>query len=378
MVKFIHTGDWQLGMTRHFLAGGAPVRFAEARLDSVRTIARLAHDEHCDFVVVCGDVFESNQVDRRVVARALDALKSFDVPVYLLPGNHDPINAASVYRSATFIAHCPPNVTVLDEAGARTVPGREVELVSAPWFSKAPLKDLAAEACADLARDGLVLRVLVAHGMVNTLSPDPDNPSLIRLATVEQAVGSGQVHYVALGDRHSLGEVGRTGRIWYAGSPLATDYGEVEPNHVLLVTLERGSVNVDRRRTGSWQFLRQSFDVNNRSEVDAVQEWLAAVPDNRFTVLKLSFVGTLNLADKAHLDEILEHHSDLFAALETWERQTELVVRPDDRDLRNLGLVGFGADAMDELCAMAALSGPGAEVAQDALSLLYRLVGRPT
>ncbi len=377
MVKFIHTGDWQLGMTRHFLAGEAQERFSEARLESVRTIARLARDEQCDFVVVCGDVFESNQLDRRVVARALDALNTFDVPIYLLPGNHDPINAASVYRSTTFAAHCPPNVSVLEETGARPVPGLDVELIAAPWFSKASLKDLAAEVCADLAQDGHVLRVLVAHGMVNTLSPDPDNPSLIRLAGVEQAIRSGLVHYAALGDRHSLTEVGNTGRIWYAGSPLATDYGEVEPNHVLLVTLERDSVKVDRRRTGSWQFLRRSFDVNNRSEVDAVQEWLAAVPGKRSTVTKLSFVGTVNLADKAHLDEILQHHSDLFAALDTWERQTELVVRPDDGDLRNLGLVGFAADAMDELRTMAAAPGPDAEVAEDAMSLLYRLVGRP-
>ena len=240
MVRFIHTGDWQLGMTRHFLAGDAQERFSEARLDAVRAIARLARDERCDFVVVCGDVFESNQVDRRVVARALDALQEFHVPVYLLPGNHDPINAASVYRSQAFASHCPPNVVVLEEAGARRVPGLEVELVAAPWDSKAPLEDLAARACAGLARDDRALRVLVAHGAVDVLAPDPGDPSLIRLAGLEEAVRSGLVHYVALGDRHSVTEVGGTGRVWYAGSPLATDYGEVEPNHVLLVELEPG------------------------------------------------------------------------------------------------------------------------------------------
>jgi len=377
MVRFIHTGDWQLGMTRHFLAGEAQERFAEARLDAVRTIARLASDEHCDFVVVCGDVFESNQVDRRVVARALDALAAFDVPVYLLPGNHDPINAASVYRSPAFTAHCPPNVVVLEEAGAGRVPDLDVEVVAAPWNSKEPLEDLAAKACTGLAQDDRVRRVLVAHGAVDAIAPDPNNPNLIRLAALEHAVGSGLVHYVALGDRHSATEVGNTGRVWYAGSPLATDYGEAEPNHVLLVELEGGSVEVDRRRIGSWQFLRERFDVNHRSEVDGVEAWLEAVTEKRSTVVKLSFVGTLNLADQARLDEILEHHADLFAALEVWDRHTELVVRPDDDDLRDLGLVGFAADALDELRALAAAPGPEAAAAQDALSLLYRLVGRP-
>lgn len=377
MVRFIHTGDWQLGMTRHFLAGEAQGRFAEARLDAVRTIARLASDEHCDFVVACGDVFESNQVDRRVVARALDALAAFGVPVYLLPGNHDPINAASVYRSPAFTAHCPPNVVVLEEAGARRVPGLDVEVVAAPWDSKGPLEDLAAKACTGLAQDDRSLRVLVAHGTVDAIAPDLNNPNLIRLAALEQAVGSGLVHYVALGDRHSVTEVGSTGRVWYAGSPLATDFGEAEPNHVLLVELEPGSVKVQRCPIGSWQFLDRRFDVNHHSEADAVEAWLAAVPDKPSTVAKLSFVGTLSLADKAHLDEILEHHSLLFAALEVWDRRTELVVRPDAEDLRDLGLVGFAADALEELGTLAAAPGPEAAIAQDALSLLYRLVRRP-
>jgi DNA repair exonuclease SbcCD nuclease subunit len=377
MVRFIHTGDWQLGMTRHFLAGEAQERFAEARLDAVRTIARLANDEHCDFVVVCGDVFESNQVDRRVVARALDALAAFDVPVYLLPGNHDPINAASVYRSPAFTAHCPPNVVVLEEAGARRVPGLDVEVVAAPWDSKEPLEDLAAKACTGLAQDDRVRRVLVAHGAVDAIAPDPNNPNLIRLAALEQVVGSGLVHYVALGDRHSATEVGNSGRVWYAGSPLATDYGEAEPNHVLLVELEGGSVEVNRRRTGSWQFLRERFDVNHRSEVEAVTEWLDAVPEKSSTIAKLSFVGTLSLADKARLDEILEHHTDLFAALEVGERRSDLAVRPDDDDLRDLGLVGFAAEALEELRVAGMDPGPDGATAQDALSLLYRLVRRP-
>jgi DNA repair exonuclease SbcCD nuclease subunit len=377
VVKFIHTGDWQLGMTRHFLAGEAQERFAEARLQAVRTIARVARDEGCDFVVVCGDVFESNLVDRRVVARALDALGEFTMPVYLLPGNHDPLTAASVYRSPAFTAHCPAHVVVLDQVGPRPVPGLPVELVAAPWDSKSPLEDLAARACAGLEADPGVRRVLVAHGAVDALSPDPNQPSLIRLGALEQAVAAGLVHYVALGDRHSVTDVGTTGRVRYAGAPLATDYGEDAPNQVLLVEMDGGSIRVEPQPIGSWQFRRESFDVNHRSEVEAVGKWLAALPDKPSTVVKLSFVGTLNLADKARLDEILEHHSLLFAALEVWDRHTELAVRPDDDDLRDLGLVGFAADALGELCETAATAGPDAAAAQDALSLLYRLARGP-
>ena len=103
MARFIHTGDWQLGMTRHFLSSEAQARYSEARLEAVKAIAKLARDEECSFVVVSGDVFESNHLARSVVVRALDAMAGFDMPLYLLPGNHDPIDATSVYRPSSAV-----------------------------------------------------------------------------------------------------------------------------------------------------------------------------------------------------------------------------------------------------------------------------------
>ena len=70
MARFLHSPDWQLGMTRHFLSEEAQARFTAARIDVIATIGALARAEHCDFVVVGGDVFESNQVERQVVVRS--------------------------------------------------------------------------------------------------------------------------------------------------------------------------------------------------------------------------------------------------------------------------------------------------------------------
>jgi hypothetical protein len=67
-----------------------------------------------------------------------------EVTFYLLPGNHDPLDAASVFRSRAFTTDQPANVVVLDGAGPVAVaPG--VELIAAPWSSKHPLTDLVAE-----------------------------------------------------------------------------------------------------------------------------------------------------------------------------------------------------------------------------------------
>jgi DNA repair exonuclease SbcCD nuclease subunit len=76
MVRFVHTADWQLGMMPRSLSQEARGRFAEARIGVIRTIGALAKEQNCELVVVAGDVFESNQVDRTTVRRALDAMKA--------------------------------------------------------------------------------------------------------------------------------------------------------------------------------------------------------------------------------------------------------------------------------------------------------------
>ncbi len=99
------------------------------------------------------------------------------VTFFLLPGNHDPLDAASVFKSRTFIDNCPPNVVVVgDSAPLRVAPG--VELVGAPWVNKRPLVDLVGSAVGGLDADGTV-RIVLGHGAVDSLSPDPNNPALI-------------------------------------------------------------------------------------------------------------------------------------------------------------------------------------------------------
>src|SRR5271156_3075834 len=163
-MRFVHTADWQLGMPRHFLNGEAQPRYSAARRDAVAGLGAIAAETGAEFVVVAGDVFEHNQLAPRDVSQSLEAMRAIGVPVYLLPGNHDPLDASSVYTGAQFTAECPANVTVLDHAGVHEVrPG--LQIVAAPWRSKRPTTDLVADVLADLAADG-VTRGLVAHGGV--------------------------------------------------------------------------------------------------------------------------------------------------------------------------------------------------------------------
>ena len=371
MVRFIHTADWQLGMTRHFLDEEAQPRFDAARIDAVRKIGELAEAEGCGFVLVCGDVFESNQVSRKVVVRALEAMAATpDVNFYLLPGNHDPLDPSTVYKSLTFVDNRPDNVEVLRSRDPLEVsPG--VELVPAPWTTKRPLSDLVAEACARLTRTGKV-RIVIGHGAVDVMSPDRDDPAVISIENLETRIDEEAIHYVALGDRHSTTSLGESGRIWYAGAPEPTDHREIDPGNVLLVELEVDAVRVERRRLGKWRFVQEDRDVTRDADIDSLGEWLAGLEDKERTVLKLTLVGQISLAQNARLEELLQHHTLLLAALETGERRSDLVVLPDEIDMGNLGLSGFAHEALADLKELAE-SGEQAVAARDALALLWRL-----
>lgn len=359
-------------MTRHFLDTESQALYTEARYEALRAIGRIARERACEFVVCCGDVFEFNEVDARTVARACEALATIPVPVWLLPGNHDPLNTAAVFRSRTFLARKPAHVHVIEsEAPIAVKPG--VELVGAPWTSKRPLVDLVARAIAPLATPTFGVRIVVAHGCVDTLSPDDSNPALISLAAAESALAAGKMHYLALGDRHSLTDVGASGRVRYAGTPDATDYDEVAPGHVLVVELDAQNVNVEAVRTGTWRFLREKVQLSGAADLALLRERLAGLEDQGRCIVKLDLEGTLTLSQKAELDGLLEGARLTLGALEVSERGSDLKIVPDAVDFADLGLSGFAERAVERLREQAAGTGPDSLVARDALGLLLRL-----
>jgi DNA repair exonuclease SbcCD nuclease subunit len=385
-MRFLHTADWQLGMTRHFLAGDAQPRYSAARRDAVAGLGALAAEVGAEFVVAAGDVFEHNQLAPQVVGQSLEAMRAIGVPVYLLPGNHDPLDAASVYTGALFTAECPENVVVLDRAGIHQVrPG--LEIVAAPWRSKAPTTDLVAETLEGLpssqgSSGGSVTRVLVAHGGVDVLDPDRDKPSLIRLADLDDALAGGTVHYVALGDKHSLTQVGSSGRVWYSGSPEVTNFDDIEsnPGHVLVVDIDesdpRRAVTVESRHVGHWRFVTLQRQVDTSRDIADLDLNLDLMTEKDRTVVRLALTGSLTVTDRATLDVCLDKYARLFAWLGLWERHTDLAVIPADGEFTDLGIGGFAAAAVEELVATARAGDESAVDAQAALALLLRLADR--
>ncbi|MDY0114464.1 MAG: metallophosphoesterase, partial [Corynebacterium sp.] len=379
-VRFLHTSDWQLGMTRWFLKEGdgeAQARYSADRLEAVRRIGRLAQERGAEFIVVAGDVFESNTLPERDFQRALDAIRELPVPVYLLPGNHDALDATSIYHRKVFDEVALSGVHVLrDSVPVEVRPG--VEIVGAPLTSRAPDSDLLAEALEPLEPTTGV-RIAVAHGQVAGFGAEVGET--LSLAAVAEAVGKRTVQYVAVGDSHSTQKLDDAGRMWFSGSPETTDYDDKEKHsgNALVVDVwpDREPL-VEAAHIGQWDFRAMERDFAGVEDARAWLDELRMLSDKSRTCVKYSLRGTLNLIADAELKRGLREIAPSFAALYRRGSGSEITVVPEDGDIGSLGVNGFPLDAAERLKERTtdpSLAEEDRRTAADALALLARLAG---
>ncbi|MGY0887721.1 metallophosphoesterase [Corynebacterium aurimucosum] len=366
-VTFIHTSDFQLGMTRWFLSPAAQSRFDDDREAAVLRLGELATETGAEFIVVAGDVFEHNSLSKTTLLRAKDMFKRLPVPVYLLPGNHDPLVADSIFFNSFA-----DNVHVIaDSEPIEVRPG--LEIVGAPYLSKRANYDLVRRALEPLepAEEGAV-RIAVGHGQVESRAGEGEDSDAdtIDLAFVEECLDKGIIDYLALGDTHSTESLGSTGKVWFSGSPETTafDDRERDSGNALVVTVEGERVDVVKHHVGRWDFRAIDADVNSLEEVEAFLAELDAVPEKIRTAVKYSLRGTVGLSAQARLEQGLAEMEEVFASLKPRKRTMDLHLAPSEEELGELSLSGYAADALAEL--LEDLDNP---TARDAANLLFRL-----
>jgi len=168
-MKFLHTADWQVGMKADFV-GNASQIVRDERLNAGKRLIDAANNESAEFILVAGDLFEDNAVERTFIQRVVDILARFHGPAYLIPGNHDPLVPGSVWDHPAW--RSAQNLVVLTEAKPVEIPGGI--LFPCPIFDKYSRKDPTAWIKEEPKRR---IRLGMAHGNVEGLPlDDMDHP----------------------------------------------------------------------------------------------------------------------------------------------------------------------------------------------------------
>ncbi len=363
-MKFLHTGDWQMGMkAAHVGAAGAAVR--AARLAALRRVIALA-GEHCaEFILVAGDSFEHHGVDRVLVQQVADIAGSFNGPIFVIPGNHDPLGPGSVWEHPAWASR--KNITLCAEAGPLEIPGGT--LFPSPLREKHSFED--PTLWID-ARTAAGIRIGLAHGTVQGVPvEEPDYP------IARDAAARGGLDYLAIGHWHSFAsypDAGGAVRMAYCGSHEPTKFGERDSGHALVVEIDApGAVpRITPLQTGGLVWEKREVEIAQPGDLRRLREEIEALDRPEARLLDLRIGGLLlaeEMGELSRIDEIARARF-LFSKMDT------ATLRPSPSDDAWIDSLPSGPvrEAARELRQLA--EGPACENATQALLALYHFAGK--
>ncbi len=302
MVSFVQTSDWQIGMKGGGFGEAGPI-VRETRIESIHNVLKKAQERKVDFVLLCGDIFEHNMISQEEVKKVVTIFNQYpDIPLYLLPGNHDILGADCVYNRVIF--QQVNNLTILRTIDSVEVPG--AILHPCPVLSKFTKQDLTETIPEVNEIDGI--HIAVAHGSLVGKFPSSNWEDIelpIKLSCVERT----GIDYLALGHWHSHRTFkDSTGvvRIAYSGTHEQTNYVEDNAGQCLLVQIdEKGDIpKIKPIKTGQLTWVSREFEMKDSSSLIELKNYFESI--NIINMVRLILHGELPLEHKEELDNILE------------------------------------------------------------------------
>lgn len=356
MVRFLQTGDWQLGMNyKHVGEKGALLR--QARLDALTRIIKLAREKSADFIIATGDQFEHNQVAPALVQQVVSILATADVPIYLIPGNHDPYNRQSVYKQNAWTQA--KNVHILTEREpVRALPG--VELFPCPLYENHGTDD--PTSWIPRRKNLETIRIGIAHGSL-LVRDDIDFTDSYPISG--EAVAQHDLDYLAIGHWHST-RVYHDRRSAYSGTHDTTKFGEDDSGNVLLVEIDGPNLApaIEKVHTGIYEWKQVKRTVRTETDYVALERELTAMSNPESILVDIALDGYVSPSLSQRITEDLRV---LIAAQFFYGRFiNEVKVAPSREDIENMSLSGVTKKVMERLLA------EDSAISNQALSILFR------
>jgi DNA repair exonuclease SbcCD nuclease subunit len=318
VTRFIHTADWQIGKS-YRQVGDEQKRFRlqQERLSAIGRIRDVARMQNAEFVLVAGDLFDSPTPPTTAVLEVLEAIGEMEIPVLVIPGNHDHGALGTVWHRDDFQRHqrqMAPNLKLLLE--------REPFPIGQAIVLPCPLLRNQDSADPTLWLRGVdwsalppgAPRIVLAHGGVHGFSgrdysldeeAQTGANNLIDLAALPAA----EIDYIALGDWHNLKQVAPNA--WYPGTPEPDQFDQGDDNQrgqVLLVELERGAPpQVQTIPTGRIRWHNIRFRFNSDADLDRFERHVDELTAGRVArdLLRVEVSGSLSLAGHRRYDQLV-------------------------------------------------------------------------
>lgn len=341
MLKFLHTADLQIGMTAPGV-GQLAHKVQEARLSALERVLVLGRERNADFIVVAGDLFESNRISRRLVMRTADILRTAAQPVLIIAGNHDYYDSSSVYCREEFLS-AGSHVHVFARREPVVFADFDVTIYPCPCFEtrspESPVAWVKKQA-------ETTYHVCIAHGNIpeHIASGEHDYPMS------ENQLRALGMDYVALGHWHSVHPdpmVRPDSPFFYSGTPEPTRFGERDSGNVLWVEIGEGVRKVTAIPTALYRFVEWNRHIRGSEDVAALRRDVELYQQWESTLVRLVVHGVVSMDVYEQLDMLADDVRKLAAFLVV--RDDGLSLQPTDDDLRRFAVGGVSARLIGRL-----------------------------
>ena len=118
MLRILHTADWHLGRRFPTFSEEAQRTLSRARMEAIPRILDLGRRNQVNAILCAGDLFDDPSPSEDFwegLAKTLRDHPGPHVPIFLVPGNHDPLTSESVWAAShPFRSRLPSWVHVVD------------------------------------------------------------------------------------------------------------------------------------------------------------------------------------------------------------------------------------------------------------------------
>lgn len=306
MVKFLHTADWHLGI-KYAKLGPNAEKAREIRFQAVRRLLDIAKREDVDFIVIAGDLFDNNDVDRRLIKEVIELLEEvIPITVYILPGNHDPLTRDSIYLDSSW-KNC-SNITIFEKEEPVRIKEIGVTLYPCPVTQKQTSRDLTD--WIEIINDDISIGIAHGNLQIEGFTEEVNFP--INPETVEKGLD-----YLALGEWHSLFKyegMDKAIRIAYPGTPETTKFGEKQSGKALIVEIENhGSQPILQEiETGILKWEEWTRNISSIEDIKHIEIELSEIKKPEYRLVNLSISGVVDQEVSDYMDSFEERYSNRF------------------------------------------------------------------
>ncbi len=309
LVRFIHTADWQIGKPyRRVKDEQKRFKLRQERLNAISRIREAAQMNGSKFVLIAGDLFDSPTPSSSSVTEVLEIIGEINVPVIVIPGNHDHGALGTVWHTDNFKKYqkqMAPNLSLLLESDPFEI--EDAVILPCPLVRNKDNTDPTLW-LRNFNWNTISIskpRIVLAHGSVREFGGqnynlDEETPSRANNLVNLDQLPLDEIDYIALGDWHNLKQVSENA--WYSGTPEPDRFDQGENNNrgqVLQVDVSRlQKPEVKSIATGRIKWHNLNFRFNSDQDLDRFERQVEDLTAGRVSrdLLRVEISGALSLS----------------------------------------------------------------------------------